>query len=332
MREGMTIYDIAKIAGVSASTVSRVINGQPNVKKETKARVMSVLKEHNYVPNEAARELVMQSSRMVGIFISDIRTTHHTDGIFYIQRELSKRGYTCLIYNTGTDEENQEHYIQLLSQRKVEAAILMGSVYQTETIRKAIQKYQNTTPVFICNGYLDEPNVYGLIADEEVGVCQCVKLLAGKGRKNLAFVVDYYTPSNRLKLRGFENGVLQYCDGNESQVVVTGDSTQNIIDATCKLLREHPETNGIIFSEDMLAAFGLRALHSMSLSVPERVAVVGINNSSYAEICIPALTSLNNMQHDLCLMTVRNLIAVLDGEQVSKKMIICSSIVERQST
>jgi len=328
----MTIYDIAKVAGVSPSTVSRVINGKPNVKKATKNRVLSVLKEYNYVPNETARGLVMQSSRMVGIFISDIRTTHHTDGIFYIQTELSKRGYTCLIYNTGAEEENQGHYIQLLSQRKVEAAILMGSVYQTEPIRKAVQTYLSTTPIFICNGYLDEPNIYGLIADEQNGVCDCVQLLAQKGRKHLAFVVDHYTPSNRLKQNGFEIGVLQFCDRNQAQVVVTGGSVQNIYDATCKLLKEHPETDGIIFSEDFLAAIGLRALHSMNLPVPKRVAVIGINNSHYAEICIPALTSLDNMQHDLSLMTVRNLIAVLQGEQVSKKMIICSNIVERQST
>ena len=103
--EEVTIYDIAKLAGVSPSTVSRVVNGYPHVKKATRARVLKLLEEHHYVPNETARGLVSQSSKMIGILISDIRTTQHTDGVYYIERELSKQGYSCLIYNTGVAEE-----------------------------------------------------------------------------------------------------------------------------------------------------------------------------------------------------------------------------------
>ena len=130
----VTIYDIAKLAGVSASTVSRVINEYPHVKKSTRARVLKLLDEYHYVPNETARGLVNQSTRMIGILISDIRTTHHTDGVYYIEQELSKQGYSCLIYNTGSSKKDQTRYIQLLSQRKVEAAVLMGSIYQTEVV------------------------------------------------------------------------------------------------------------------------------------------------------------------------------------------------------
>ena len=89
--EEVTIYDIAKLAGVSPSTVSRVVNGYPHVKKTTRARVLKLLEEHHYVPNETARGLVSQSSKMIGILISDIRTTQHTDGVYYIERELSKQ-------------------------------------------------------------------------------------------------------------------------------------------------------------------------------------------------------------------------------------------------
>ena len=328
----VTIYDIAEMAGVSASTVSRVINNYPYVKKATRTRVLKLLEEYHYVPNETARGLVNQSSRMIGILISDIRTTHHTDGVYYIERELSKQGYSCLIYNTGVAEQEQARSIQMLSQRKVDAAVLMGSIYQTESVQKAIETYLPTTPVVICNGYLDSPNIYGLIADEQNGVMNCVKLLSEKNRRHLAFIVNHYTPSNRLKQIGLETGVQQYCGGEVGLILESGTSIQEIYDTTQALMRQHPETDGIVFSEDFLAAAGIRALVEMHLAVPDQVAVIGINNSQYAEICVPTLTSLDNMLYDLSLTAARNLIALLKDQRVNKKMMICSEIVERQST
>jgi len=88
----MTIYDIAKKAGVSASTVSRVINNKPGIKKETRERIQKLLEESHYSPNEAARGLVNQASKIIGILISDIRTTHHTEGVYYMEREFVKLG------------------------------------------------------------------------------------------------------------------------------------------------------------------------------------------------------------------------------------------------
>ena len=328
----VTIYDIAEIAGVSASTVSRVINNYPYVKKATRTRVLKLLEQYHYVPNETARGLVNQSSKMIGILISDIRTTHHTDGVYYIERELSKQGYSCLIYNTGVAEDEQARSIQMLSQRKVDAAVLMGSIYQTETVQKAIETYLPTTPVVICNGYLDSPNIYGLIADEQNGVTNCVKLLAEKGRRHLAFVVNQYTPSNLLKQAGFEAGVQQYCQGEPGVIRESGTSIQEIYEATQSLMRDHPQTDGIVFSEDFLAAAGIHALTEMHISVPQQVAVIGINNSQYAKICVPTLTSLDNMLYDLSLTAARNLIALLKEQRVNKKMMLYSQIVERQST
>lgn len=150
-REEYTIYDIARLAAVSPSTVSRVINNHPYVKEETRARVLQLLKEYNYVPNETARGLVTQSSRLVGILISDIRTTHHADGVYYIERELTRQGYCCLILNTGQTEADQVKYVQILSQRKVDAAVMMGSIYQTEAVGRAIAAYLPDTPVVIRN-------------------------------------------------------------------------------------------------------------------------------------------------------------------------------------
>ena len=333
MAQDSTIYDIAEKAGVSASTVSRVINNYPYVNKETRAKVLRVIAESNYIQNDSARSLATQSSKMAGILIADVRTTHHTEGVYYVEHEFSKNGYSCLIYNTGTDPEQQAKYIQILSQKKVEAVVLMGSVFQNVTVQNAIMVCMPNTPVAICNGYLDGPNIYGVTSDEHGGVMSAVKLLASKGRKNITFVTNRLTPSNREKLEGFNDGIKLYIrDGSSDAIEIQSGEVSDYEEATRRIMKEKPNTDAIIYSEDFIAMAGLHALYEMGLKVPEQVAVVGMNNSRYANICNPSLTSIDNMLYDTSLIAVRNLLDVLKGERVNHKMSIGSELVERKST
>lgn len=328
----MTIYDIAKLAGVSASTVSRVINDKKGVNKKTRAQIQKILEESNYSPNEAARGLVNQASRIIGILISDIRTTHHTEGVYYIERELAKLGYCCLIMNTGSDDASKARYIKILNQRRVEAAVLIGSTFQSEIVKSAVMQYLPNIPVILFNGYMDLPNIYGVMSDEQNGVLNCVKLLVDKGRKNLAFVIDNYTPSNKLKMLGFEMGVRQWCDQNKPIIYETKSGLDGAYETTCSIIREHPETNGIIYVVDLLAAGGIKALHHLNIKIPEDVAVIGVDNSLYSEMCTPSLTSLDNKLLDLSVAAARNLIYLMQNKHVTKNVMIVSSIVEREST
>lgn len=328
----ISIYDIAEAAGVSASTVSRVINNKKGVHRDTRKRVLKYLEMYHYSPNETARGLVNQASKIIGILVSDMRTTHHTDGVYYMEREFVKLGYCCIIMNTGSKEEDKARYIQILDQRRVEAAVLIGSTFQTELVQRAIEKYLPTTPVIIANGYLDLPNVYGVIADEQAGVTNCVKLLADRNRRNLAFVIDNFTPSNKLKQLGFVTGVRQCCNQSEPLVVKSVASLQGAYDATYRLMKEHPEVDGIIYAVDLLAVGGIRALRDMNIDIPAQTAVIGVDNSIYGEICFPSLTSLDNKLLDLSVAAARNLMDVLQNKRVTKNMMIISSIVEREST
>ena len=328
----VTIYDIARMANVSASTVSRVVNNKPNVSSKTRARILKLLAEHNYVPNEAARGLVMQASRMIGVLITDIRTTHHTLGIHFIEQELSRNGYSCLIHNTGRDEQNWIHYVQELSQRKIEALILMGSIYQSDTMRDAISLFLPSVPVVICNGFFPAPNVHGIVSDEKSGVSDCVALLSRTGCRRPAFLMNPSTPSNEQKKLGFLNGMARYYPDLPPITLQCGKSMEDVIESTRRMLLAHPDIDGIVFSEDFLAAAGLRTLADMGRRVPEDVQVIGINNSYLAGLTIPTLTSLDNMLYDISMTAVRHILALLSGQRVSKQMLICTEIVERGST
>jgi LacI family transcriptional regulator len=328
----MTIYDIAKEAGVSASTVSRVINNKPGIHPETKKKVQRLLAKYNYSPSETARGLVNQASKIIGILVADIRTIHHTDGAYIIERELAKLGYCSIIFNTGTDDAAKAEYIKILSRRRVEGAVLIGSSFQTEAVRHAIQQYLSAPPIVIANGYIDLPNVHGVLADEQNGVINCVKLLFEKGHRHPAFVIDVHTPSNDLKQLGFVQAVRSQGFSGEPWVYGTESTLQGAYEVTKRIITEHPEVDGIIYSVDFLAAGGVRALTDMAIRIPEQISVIGIDNSIYAEICNPKLTSLDNKLLELSTAAARNLIDALGGRQTSKKILIFSSIVERETT
>lgn len=329
----VTIYDIAEMAGVSPSTVSRVINHKPNISQATAERVRKLLEEYHYIPNEGARSLVNQSTKMIGILINDIRTTHHTSGVYYIQRELADHGYSCLIYNTGMEEQAIRGYLQLLSQRKVEAAVLMGSIYQTEEVRLAIRQYLPQCPVMLCNGYLDSPNIYGVVSDERQGVEDCVRLFHATGRHAPAMIANRPTPSCQLKVQGFTDGISTYYGPDATPTLLqVDDNNSETYQATLRLFREHPDTDAILFAEDAMAMIGMKALSDLGKRVPGDVSVIGVNNSDMAQYTMPSLTSLDNVLYDASVAAARGLLQVLKGSTFAHKTVLAAHIVQREST
>ncbi|TCK92711.1 LacI family transcriptional regulator [Natranaerovirga hydrolytica] len=329
----MTIYDIAKEAGVSASTVSRVINNKPGIKEETREKVKELLEKYNYVPNVAARGLVMQKSKTIGILVADVRVAHHIEGAYIIEKELAAIGYYSIILNTGHKNEEKEKYIKALEQRRVDGIILIGSTFQCDYIKEVIRKSFREIPVIIANGYIDLPNVYGIIIDELNGIKDCVNLLHSKGHTKLAFVLDHHTPSNYSKKIGFMEAMIQ--EGwQEDQLWLyeTTSSVEGGYHITKEIVKEHPDIEGIVFSVDITAVGAIRALMDLKISVPEQVSITGVDNTIFGEISYPKLTSLDNKLKDLSRFCAKVLIDVLEGKDTPKKMMLFTSIVEREST
>lgn len=325
-----TIYEIAALSGVSASTVSRVINGYPYVKKETREKILKILEEQNYIQNDTARSLVTKSAKLVGILIADLRTTHHTEGVYYILEELRKNGYTSIIYNTGTERGSQAEYIRFLSRRRVDALVLMGSVYQNDGVLEAVKTYLASTPVILCNGCLEGDNIYSILSDEKRGVRDAVKLLYDKGRRHFAFFSDHYTPSNSLKREGFREG-LEYC-GLSGVEIESGDGDDAIRDATERLLSAHPGTDAVIYVDDYTALSSMHVLIEHGISIPDDISVMGLNNSRYASISNPSLSSIDTKLHETSLLASENLLKILNGGEAGHVLTLEPVIVERATT
>ena len=158
--------------------------------------------------------------------------------------------------------------------------------------------------------------------------------IQNKGRKNLVFVNRGDTPSNRFKIQGFCEA-LQKTDAAAQPSVLWldgDDEWQSAYDAVVCLMKDHPKTDGIICTTDFIANAAVRALLDLGIHIPEQVSVIGVDNSVYAKISYPKLTSLDNKMQILSITCSDILLKVLNGEQVPNKMIIFSNIVERETT
>lgn len=329
----MTIYDIAKIAGVSASSVSRVINSKPGVNPETRQRVLKTIEKYNYSPNAVARGLVCQTTKTVGILVADIRNIHHTEGAYHIEQELIAAGYCCIILNTGIEDQDKINAIQILSRRRVDGIVMMGSTFQSEAVREAVELYLQDRPVVLVNGWLDCPDVYGILTDEQGGVASCVEYLIKKGCKHIAFVQDASsTPSNQHKKAGYQNGAAQLGLDPSQWIYITENSLDGGEQATLRLLKEHPEVDGIVYAVDLLAAGGLHALRRKGVNVPDQICVIGVDDSDYARICTPTLTSLDTKNIDVGIMAARIVMDHLSGKRNTRRVMILPDLVIREST
>jgi len=208
----------------------------------------------------------------------------------------------------------------------------MGSAFQCRAVEQALKKYLSNVPVVMVNGYLELNNVYGVIADEYEGTAQCVELLCCKGHRNTAFIISEHTVSNENKLGGFfEGGRRTGC--NDRQLVYECEgSPEAAYEITKKVMQEHPETNGLIYAVDLMAAGGVRALLDLGYKVPEQAAVIGIDNSIYTRICNPKLTSLDNKLPELSTAAFKILSDTLQGKITDRKRMILSAITERETT
>lgn len=309
----MNIYDIAKEAGVSISTVSRVLNHKDRVNPETKKRVEAILEKYEYTPSAIARGMVSKSMKTVSVLTVDIRVPHYARTAYTIEREFSRRGYEVTLCNTGGELEETEKYLKTVLEKKVDGIVLVGSVFNTLCKKPEISNLLKTVPVVLANGKLDLPNSYSVLVDDCYGISLAVEHLLHKGYRELYYLKDMDTMSARLKCEGFIRE-LEKCGFKDAKkrVIHTGSSIEGGMQAVERLFAEQRKVTGIICGEDMTAVGVVKALLRQGIRVPEEVAVTGFNNSEYVRICEPQLTTIDNKPELVAMMSVQLLTSLIE--------------------
>lgn len=336
----MTIYDIAKKAGVSASTVSRVVNNKPGISENTRNRIKKIIAECNYIPDASARTLVKKKSKIIGILFEDIRIEHHTDAVYIIEKEMFKHGYVCIASSTGRNIDTKIKYLKIMEQRRVDGIIMIGSSFQLKEIEDAIKTYFCETPVVMINGYLNLPNVSSVIIDDRGGNRDITNLLLGKKLKDISFIIDDDTPANKNKLMGFidamkEAGYNDIEDRVENAFSIEKgpeDIMENGRKAVRRIFSKRPETEAIICSTDNSALGCIKELKLMKKSIPEDVIVIGNDNTLLSRIVSPKLSTLDNRVQESSYESAIVLVDMMEKRMKNVKKVLKTKILERESS
>ena len=329
----MNIYDIAIIAGVSHTTISRVINNKPGVKPETKERILEILDEYNYMPNSFARGLANSGNKIIGIIVIDVRNIHHINTAFHIEDEFAKYGYVSIIGSCGLDNTKQEEYLRVMAGRNVDGLVLIGSRFQNDITKRSIEKYFSDKPVVIANGQLDLDNVCGIVLDERKAVSNVVDYLVEKGHRNIGFVNDYISYSAQNKQEGFIDGIrANHITFNENYIRHIKTDMLTSETETEKLLSLHNEITAIIYSEDIMAVGGVKACLKMGLQIPRDINIIGFNNSIYSDVSSPRISSIDNLINDMGALCAKALYDMLKGEKIDMLFNLMPEFVIKEST
>lgn len=328
----MNIYDIAKEAGVSISTVSRVMNNKGNVNPRTQQKVEEVLSRHNFRPSPAARitdAAPGQGLRSIAVLTVDIRVPHYARTAYTIEREFSRRGYEVSLCNTGGELKETVKYLHAMSEKKVDGLILVGSVFNALGKRPEIRSLLGSMPVVLANGRLDLPNSYSVLVDDIYGIGLSVQYLYQLGHREIWYIKDMDTESAREKTRGFVQAMKTLgLPSPEEKIIETEHAcVEDGIRAVQKLLRSRRPFTAIVCGEDITAAGVLKGLSEAGMQVPKDVSVTGYNNSTYAQICCPRLTTIDNKPELVAMLSVQLLTSLIEKADIYSSAVIQPELV-----
>ncbi len=332
----MNIYDVSARAGVSIATVSRVLNGSPNVSEKTRIRILAVMEELGYKPNIFARGLGLDTMKTVGIMCSDSSDPYLASAIYFLERELRGCGYDAILSCTGASLSRKRQYFELLLSKRVDAMILAGSKFieMNPEDNAYLTEAAAGLPIMLINCFLDAPGIYSTVCDDHAAMYETAGRLIRSGRKRILYLYSSHSYSGVNKRQGYEDALnahglpvrgelIRRCDkdpGQAKELLLSLDDSGVAFDA-------------VMTSDDSLAVGAVKYAHAKGLAVPKQLAVVGYNNSTLSRCTDPEISSVDTKVEALCTAAVRSLMKILGGEEnVAKKTTIAAEFVRRQTT
>lgn len=284
-----SIKDVAAKSGVSAATVSHVINNTRFVADSTKEKIMSAMEELKYVPNSMARSLRTNKTRTVALLIPDISNFFFTELAEAIESVLSKNGYSLFLCNTGEDIFVEKKQIMLMSSQLVSGIIIAPT--NRDFDYRSLFTDENYPIVFI-DRKTNELQGDAIIVDGKRATYKAVSCLIDKGHKRIGYIAgrsSLSTTDERLA------GYLEAIEGKgiaiDESLIKRGDSKY---ESGYKLTEELLETNttAIFVSNNLMAVGAMKCLSNKNISIPERMAIIGFDDYNWSTITNPPLSTI----------------------------------------
>ena len=328
--ETITIYDVAREAGVSMATVSRVVNGNKNVKENTRKKVLEVIDRLDYRPNAVARGLASKKTTTVGVVIPNIANSYFATLARGIDDIATMYKYNIVLASSDENDDHEVTVINSLFAKQVDGIIFMG-YHLTEKIRAEFSRTR--TPIVLAGTVDLEHQLPSVNIDYKAAVEDSVTQLA-KNNEKVAFVSGPLIDdiNGKLRLAGYKAGLeknnLRY---NEGLVFEAKYSYKDGFDLVQRVLNSG--ATAAYVGEDELAAGLLYGLFAAGKSVPEDFEIITSNDSPITSYTRPNLSSINHPLYDLGAVSMRMLTKIMNKEELEEKDVILNhGLTLRQST
>ncbi len=320
----LTLEDVARLAGVSRSTVSRVVNDHPNVKDEVRARVKSVISETGYQPHAAARSLAARRTNIIGLVIPSAVHTLFTDPYFPrltsgIAQASNDADFTLSLFLF-----NSQDYERSMYPRITRKGLLDGVLVQATHIDDEIFTWlgMGNIPYVVVGRPAGTSEMSYVDVDNRSGAHMAVSHLIRLGHRKIATITGpLNTQAGKDRLAGYHNALNDRGIPSDTRLTSEGDFTENGgYHATQRLIPYKPAA--LFVASDMMAMGALRALREAGLSVPEDVAIVGFDDLPPATLADPQMTTIRQPIRRLGIKAVEILIDLIDHPQSPPQQVI----------
>lgn len=273
-----TLKDIAKIAGVNKSTVSRALDGSGGVSEEKRNAIVKIADELGYIPDESAKVLAGKNAKTIGIIIPEIDCNYYASVVGTIEMKLRERGYSLIIGQSGFRFENELHYLKLFIQKKVDGIIF--DLYNTEAFLgkfEDIKKSINVPIVFIETS-LNMPLYDVIEIDNYYGVSLAVEHFAKAGFRNIGFISEFL--SSKVRLPAYEKALNTFGIPINRNLIKIGKERleEGGYLRMKELIAQGSIPGAVVASYDTMAQGALKALDEHGIKVPQDISIIGFDN------------------------------------------------------
>ncbi|WP_410506334.1 LacI family DNA-binding transcriptional regulator [Haloimpatiens sp. FM7315] len=315
--------------------MSRVINNNYPVKKETKERVEAAIEKMNFVPNHMARSLITKKTYTLGVVVPGITNLFFSAIVENIEREIKKEGYSISLCNTGGDYKEEKKLVTNLLKRKVDGIIVIDPS-QKNLKDRFYEEISKSTALIIISALNKDIKVNYVSYDEEIGIREALDYLYKLNHRNIAFIRGSQSASYDLREKIYKEFIKENQISYEKIITIeNGNSINASFDVEMKLneaLKEKVRPSAIFASNDIMAVGAINCCNNLGLTVPEDLSVIGCDNTFIANITSPKLTSIDLGINSVSKVASKEILALMNQkEDIRKKMIINTHLVIRES-
>ncbi|MDO3408664.1 LacI family DNA-binding transcriptional regulator [Saccharibacillus sp. CPCC 101409] len=332
----MNIKDIAKISGVGISTVSRVLNNSGVVSDATRARVMSVVKQYNYVPNSNARNLKMTQSNTIALMVKGISNPFFANMIKEVERQVHLRGCPLLIQHIEDGVDEIGAAVQLVKEKNLCGVIFMGGTYDHSE-----EEFKQLTVPFVLTTITTikevDPSVFSSVSIDDVhSAYKATNYLISLGHRSICFLARFPLVENTIgnrRLLGYKKALEEHGIPYDPAFVEDCEYAPSFGFAAAKrLMNKNKGATAMFAASDAIAIGVAKAVLSSGLSIPGDMSIVGFDGIEMAEYYHPSLDTISQPGVEMAHVSVETLFDLIAGETANKHIVFESLLVKRGSS